>query len=104
MSLEPKNKRPLTALINGSINKLHLFLLRKSVQVDMNIFGLRNLNRMITKFAAHTNEETNPELEAVLKELQLFEFYSESQWSKLHRGILLKYKEFLVNLEKAIHP
>ncbi len=87
---------------NGSINKFHLLLLEKKISVDSGIYGLRNLNRIITKFAAHTNEESSIELYDILKKENLFDYYKEDNWSKLHRQILFKYKNFLEKLMDAL--
>jgi hypothetical protein len=89
--------------LQGSINKFHLLLLDKAIEVDSNIFGLRNINRIITKFAAHTGEENSPELTELLKKEGLFEIYKDDNWSKFHREILMKYKGFLEKLVKAIN-
>lgn len=86
----------------GSINKFHLLLLENHVNVDSGIFGLRTLNRFITKFAAHTGEERSLELVRILQEMGLQEYYENDNWSKLHRTILEKYKEFLEKLLLAI--
>lgn len=88
--------------IKGNINKFHLLLLDKNINVDSEIFWLRNINRIITKFWAHTDEENNPELTKILKKENLFDFYKDNEWAKLHRGILLKYKNMLEKLTEAL--
>lgn len=87
---------------DGSINKFHLLLLEKGVSVDQGIFGLRNINRIITKFAAHTGEENKSELIEILKEEKLLDLYKDDNWSMLHRGILLRYKMILEKLSNAL--
>lgn len=87
----------------GSINRFNLFLLEKGIEVDKDFFGLRNLNRIITKFAAHTNEETSQELIDFLQTERLYEDYKQDNWSKLHRGILEMYKNFLERLLLSIN-
>lgn len=85
----------------GSINKFHLLLLEKEINVDSEIFGLRNLSRIVSKLA-HPSEETDRELSNILKEERLFDYYKESNWSILHREILLRYKGVLEKLMSAI--
>lgn len=108
LSFEISEERALELIpdlqnFNGSINKFQLLLLEKKINVDSGIFGLRNLNRIITKFAAHTNEESSAELHDILKEENLFDYYKEDNWSKLHRQILIKYEEFLEKLVNALN-
>jgi hypothetical protein len=94
---------PTITDFSGSINKFHLLLLEKKINVDKGIFGLRNINRIIVKFAAHTEEEaTSGELIDILREEKLFNYYKEDNWSKLHREILLRYKEVLEKLINAL--
>lgn len=87
---------------NGSINKFHLLLLEKGIKVDSGLFGLRNISRMITKFAAHTDEENSPELLEILRKEGLYYVYKEDNWSRFHREILLKYKGVLDKLIESL--
>jgi len=85
----------------GSINKFHLFLLEKDIEVDHDIFGLRNINRIVSKFA-HPNEEVTSEFLSLLKQENLHDLYVKDNWSVLHREILLKYKMALEKILEAI--
>lgn len=87
--------------LNGSINKFHLVLLERKINVDPGIFGLRNINRIVSKFA-HPDEKNEPELSDILKKEKLFDYYKKDNWSMLHREILLRYKEVLEKLIGAI--
>ncbi len=87
--------------LTGSINKFHLMLLEKGIDVDAGIFGLRNISRIVSKLA-HPDEEADPELSSILKKEKLFNYYKNDNWSMLHREILLRYKEVLEKLIDAI--
>ncbi len=88
--------------LTGSINKFHLVLLEKGINVDNSIFGLRNINIIASKFA-HPNKETENELIDILKKESLIDYYKENNWSILHREILLRYRGVLEKLMNAIN-
>ena len=85
----------------GSINKFHVVLLEKEIAVDDGIFGLRNINRIVSKLA-HPDEEAEPEFSSILKKEKLFDYYKNDNWSMLHREILLRYKKVLKRLIENI--
>lgn len=87
--------------LNGSINKFHFILVDKGISVDAGIFGLRNINRIVTKLA-HPKEESGQEFLDILKEENLLDFYREDNWSLLHRGILLRYRGVLEKIIEAV--
>ena len=89
--------------LSGSINKFHFVLLEKGLAVDQGIFGLRIVNRIVSKFA-HPGEGNDSELHDLLKKEGLLEYYKEDSWSVLHREILLKYKKVLENLINVFNP
>lgn len=86
--------------LKGGINKFHLLLLDKGLNVDPGIFGLRNINRIVSKLA-HPDEGSSPELTKLLEEEKLLDLYKEDHWSILHREILLRYKGVLEKLINA---
>ncbi len=85
----------------GSINKFHYLLLDKGVTVDKGIFGLRNINRLVTKLA-HPNETLGEEFINLLTEEKLLDMYTKDNWSLLHREILLRYEKVLEKLIAAL--
>lgn len=78
----------------GSINKFHLYVLDKGIKADQNLWGLRNLNRIVSKFA-HPTQESSTEFVEILKTEGLDKIYADASWSLLHREILLRYKAVL---------
>ncbi|MFA6437071.1 MAG: hypothetical protein WC242_05530 [Candidatus Paceibacterota bacterium] len=87
---------------SGNINKFHFMLKEKGLNIDQDIFGLRNINCIVSKFA-HPGKKTNLEINKILKkEVLLFKYYKENNWSALHREVLLKYKKVLEELMKVM--
>lgn len=87
--------------LEGSIKKFHFLLLDKGLNVDNKIFGIRNINRIVS-ILAHPDAEFTPELIKILKEEKLLDLYQEDNWPMLHRGILIKYKSALEELISAL--
>lgn len=87
--------------LSGSINKFHLFLLQNKITVDPGVFGLRNLNRIVSKLA-HPEEVNSDEFINLLKEENLIDFYKQDKWPELHREILLRYRNTLEKLVNTI--
>ncbi|MFA6000460.1 MAG: hypothetical protein WC783_05840 [Candidatus Paceibacterota bacterium] len=83
----------------GSINKFHMILANASVTVDKDIFGLRNLNRIVNK-TAHPDSESG--LVELLKQEGLMEFYESESWDNLHKKMLEMYRDFLKKLHQAL--
>ncbi|MFA6594056.1 MAG: hypothetical protein WCT16_02240 [Candidatus Buchananbacteria bacterium] len=87
--------------LKGSINKFYFILLERKINVDPGIYGLRNINRIVSKLA-HPDEEITTELTDILIKEKLFDYYKDDNWSMLHREILSRYKEVLEKLMVAI--
>jgi len=86
--------------LNKSINKLFLYLKSKSVKVYHDLFGLRDLNKIISLFGAHPDREE--ELKKILGKRGVLELYKNEKWSNIHRNILQLYKKSLEGLLDAI--
>lgn len=84
---------------SGSINLLHLFLLSRKIEVSEDIFGLRKLNKIVSKLA-HPDEAKD--LIFLLKENGLFDLYKEENFQALHRKLLEKYKGFLILFQESL--
>lgn len=98
---EMKKLLPRTENPEGSINKFHFLLLEKGLAITDSIFGLRNINRIVSKLA-HPDGGLSSELIELLTEEGLLDWYKKDAWSILHREILLKYKNVLEKLISAL--
>lgn len=83
----------------GSINKFHMFLVKKEVVTDIDIYGLRSLNRLVSKIAHPEDEQ---EILSELKKEGLETFYKNDDWISLHRKILERYRHYLQKLRQAL--
>lgn len=92
---------PGIANLKGGINLFHLLLLEKGIKVDEAIFGIRNVNRIVTKLA-HPDELEGTEFLELINSEGIAEAYNSDNWSLLHREILGKYKESLKKLLGAL--
>lgn len=76
-----------------------MFLIKKGIVPDKDLFGLKSLNKLVSLIGAHQGDE---ELFQILKKENLSEFYSNEQWDILHKKILLRYKDSLEKLHSLI--
>ncbi len=81
------------------INRLILFLYEKRIKVDENLFGLRNIYRVVN-LATHPEEVSN--YVKSLKDIGLIEIYKKEEWSKLHQELLIRIKDSLEKFYLAI--
>jgi hypothetical protein len=100
ITLERIQKQLPEINLPGSINKFHCLLLELGVDVDYQVCGLRDLNKIVDKLA-HPGENER-EVHQVLGDAGLKELYVNNEWSKLHREILLRYKQTLESLDKLL--
>lgn len=84
----------------GSINKFHVFLHKLAlITTDQTVFGLRNVNKIVSKLAHPDNEDETIKL---MREMGLDVLYTSEEWGKLHRRILEKYRDTLSSLQGAL--
>jgi hypothetical protein len=77
------------------INRLFLFLYSKSIKVEIDIFGMRQLNQIVS-LIGHPKQQSD--LFKVLKQLRLYEIYKSEKWDLLHSEILHRYRNALSEL------
>ena len=85
--------------VNKSINALHLYLLSKNIKVDSEMFGIKNLIKILSLLGAH--QEDN-DLIPILKKADLINLYNTEQWPEIHRGILDRYVMCLKKLSDSL--
>ncbi len=78
--------------INKSVNSLQLYLFSKKITVSNDLFGIRNLLRIVSLLGAHQEDEN---LIPTLKKEKLIDLYISEQWQLLHREILERYVKSL---------
>lgn len=83
----------------GSINKLHIFLYKIGIPLDFKLFGLRDINKIISKLA---HPEKEDEVINLLKERGLSDLYVEENWPRLHGKILEIYRDVLISMQGAL--
>ncbi len=86
--------------LSGSINLLHLYLLSKKIKVGEDLYGLRTLNNIVIRIAAHPQSEEK--LSKVLKENKLSESYLKEDFQYIHKKLLEMYLNFLRSLFEKI--
>lgn len=86
---------------NKSINKLFLFLHSKQFKIAADLFGLRELNQIISLLGAHSKSEKT-KLIKKLKDAKIYEAYEKEEWAVVHQNLLKKYIGSLSMLLKAI--
>jgi hypothetical protein len=85
--------------LEGSINKLHVFLHKAGVTVDPDVFGLRVVNKVVSKLA---HPEDDAKTLQLLRSFNLATSYEKEEWGKLHRQILEAYRDALAKLLVAL--
>lgn len=83
-----------------TLNQLYLYFTRRNIPIDSNLYGLRKLNRILTLFGAHPENEK--EFAEMLQKNGLATAFRDGDWSKLHSQILIMYKEALIKIEGVI--
>jgi len=81
---------------NGSLNNLHLYLVSKGYNVNIDFYGFRKLNKIVSKLV-HSGDDKSSLLE-VLNETGLNSLYTNEMWQDLHKKILEIYQESLILL------
>lgn len=84
---------------NKSINKLHLFLYSRKIEVDADLYGLRTVNRLVNLWA---HPDRKKELISLLEKLTILEMYKKEDWTSLHRRILELYRTSLDKLHQTL--
>lgn len=82
-----------------TLNQLYLYLRSKGYEVDISLFGIRKLNRILS-LVAHPDDE-----KLLLKELKsqgLLDDYNIGNFSNVHHQLLIQYGHFLIELDKVL--
>jgi len=82
-----------------TFNQLYLYLVAKQYKVNITMFGIRKLNRILS-LVAHPGDHKY--LLDELKRQNLLDDYNAENFHKIHSQLLEKYKEFLFELDKLV--
>lgn len=85
--------------LSKSINKFFLYLDSENINVNFNLFGLRDVNNITSLFA---HPDKIKKLREVLKKTKMLDLYEKENWSVLHEKILQLYKKSLGDLSNEI--
>lgn len=83
-----------------SFHQFYLYLKSRNIDIDMNLIGLRSLNRVLSLLSAHPENEKD--LIRELEKNHIFKLYENNNWSELHTYLLKTYKDFLDQLYKKL--
>lgn len=84
---------------NKPLNRLILFLYERRIKIDINLFGLREINRLVNLF---THPEEIESLMKLIHKLKMEKLYKDKNWAELHKEILLRYTNTLKELVKFL--
>ncbi len=100
---EIEMKKLLPNIDNASytkpINNLYFFLKTKGVQIESDVFGLREMNQIVNLF---THPDQKKALVKALNENKLIDLYIKKEWGDLHKRLLEDYKKSLIKMYESI--
>jgi hypothetical protein len=86
--------------IGKTLNQFYLYLFAKQYAPEKPLFGLRDLNQLLTLLSAHPENQTD--LSKVLQRNSLKDEYDTQSWASMHTSILQKYKEILTKINSIL--